>query len=50
MSSSQNSRRRSVRPSLGEVLLAVAGAMATTTIVTATAAAVTLRAENKRQP
>jgi hypothetical protein len=37
-------------PSLGEVLLAIAAAMAATTVVTAAAARATLRAENRRQP
>jgi hypothetical protein len=46
----QTSRYRRLKPSLGEVLLAVAGAMATTTLVTAAAAAATLRAEKRRTP
>ncbi|MFI7470525.1 hypothetical protein [Nonomuraea sp. NPDC049646] len=37
-----------LKPSLGEVLLAVAAAMATTTLVTAIAAAATLH--NERRP
>jgi hypothetical protein len=35
-------------PSLGEVLLGLAGAMAATTLITAAAAAVTVRAERKQ--
>jgi hypothetical protein len=41
-------RHRAWKPSLGEVLLGLAGAMAATTLITASVAAVTVRAENKR--
>ncbi|MGI5288008.1 hypothetical protein ACQEVF_32350 [Nonomuraea polychroma] len=41
--------RRSLKPSLGEVLLALAGALATTTLVAAAAAAATLRTEDNRR-
>ena len=38
--------RRRLKPSLGEVLLALAGALATTTLVAFAAAVATLRTEN----
>lgn len=47
--SSSAARRRRLKPSLGEVLLGLVGALAATTVVASAAAAVTLRGENRQQ-
>lgn len=49
MSAPAATRPRPLKPTLGEVLLGLAGALAATTLVASAAAAVTLRGENRQQ-